>query len=142
MRRVQLTNSSDQPAPVVGAVSGCLAHLAQMATDMEFTGVENLPAQGSCLIVGNHISNYDPVVMGAFLLFNGRFPHWLAKKELFSVPALGWLASVSGQIPVDRSHPDPRLILGTAREQLEHGRTVIMYPEGTITADPVSYTHL
>lgn len=90
MRRVQLTNSSDQPAPVVGAVSGCLAHLAQMATDMEFTGVENLPAQGPCLIVGNHISNYDPVVMGAFLLFNGRFPHWLAKKELFSVPALGW----------------------------------------------------
>ena len=139
MRRVQLTNSSDQPAPVVGAVSGCLAHLAQMATDMEFTGVENLPAQGSCLIVGNHISNYDPVVMGAFLLFNGRFPHWLAKKELFSVPALGWLASVSDQIPVDRSHPDPRLILGTAREQLEHGRTVIMYPEGTITADPLGW---
>lgn len=138
-RRVKLTNPADRPRPIFKAAVVVLSAAAQAVTTLDFDGAEHLPESGPLLVVGNHVSNYDPVVLGSFLAFNGRFPHWLAKKELFEVPFVGWVATQSDQIPVDRRHPDPRQVLGAARDQLAAGRTVVMYPEGTITGDPLHW---
>ena len=97
-----VTNPADAPGLIFRMGVGTLYPLARILTRFDHHGGENLPGPGPALIVSNHISNYDPVVLGAFLVANGRWPHWLAKKELFSVPIVGWVASASGQIPVDR----------------------------------------
>lgn len=94
-------------------------------------GLDNIPKTGALIIAGNHLSNADPPAIGSFagLVRDSRF---VAKKELFSVPALGWFFRRSGYIPVDRS----RTIgdFGALKEvvhALEQGQSVVMFPEGT-----------
>lgn len=138
-RMQPLTNPDDDPSVLMTTAIGFALPLVRAATPLDLRGAQNLPERGGCLVVSNHVSNYDPLVLGAFLVLNGRRPHWLAKKELFSVPLIGFVARHSDQIPVDRSHPDPRKVLGGARDQLDKGMTIVMYPEGTITADPLHW---
>ncbi len=94
-------------------------------------GLDNIPKTGALIIAGNHLSNADPPAIGSFagLVRDSRF---VAKKELFSVPGLGWFFRRSGYIPVDRS----RTIgdFGALKEvvhALEQGQSVVMFPEGT-----------
>ena len=55
------------------------------------------------------------------------------------MPIVGWVASASGQISVDRKGPNPAKVLDDAKTALDKGMTVVMYPEGTITADPLHW---
>ena len=94
-------------------------------------GLENIPQTGALIIAGNHLSNADPPAVGAFA-GTVRDSRFVAKKELFSVPLLGWFFRRSGYIPVDRS----RTIgdFGALKEvvnALEQGQSVVMFPEGT-----------
>lgn len=99
--------------------------------DFKVEGLENIPKTGALIIAGNHLSNADPPAIGSFagLVRDSRF---VAKKELFSVPGLGWFFRRSGYIPVDRA----RTIgdFGALKEvvhALEQGQSVVMFPEGT-----------
>ena len=99
--------------------------------DFKVEGLENIPVSGALIIAGNHLSNADPPAIGSFagLVRDSRF---VAKKELFSVPLLGWFFRRSGYIPVDRT----RTIgdFGALKEvvhALEKGESVVMFPEGT-----------
>lgn len=99
--------------------------------DFKVEGLENIPKTGALIIAGNHLSNADPPAIGSFagLVRDSRF---VAKKELFSVPLLGWFFRRSGYIPVDRA----RTIgdFGALKEvvrALEQGQSVVMFPEGT-----------
>src|SRR4051812_28628280 len=49
-------------------------------------GVENLPASGPCLMLVNHASVLDPMIIGSML---DREMHFLARDGLFRVPVLG-----------------------------------------------------
>ena len=99
--------------------------------DFNVEGLENIPQTGALIIAGNHLSNADPPAIGSFagLVRDSRF---VAKKELFAVPLLGWFFRRSGYIPVDRT----RTIgdFGALKEvvhALEKGESVVMFPEGT-----------
>lgn len=99
--------------------------------DFKVEGLNNIPKTGALIIAGNHLSNADPPAIGSFagLVRDSRF---VAKKELFSVPGLGWFFRRSGYIPVDRA----RTIgdFGALKEvvhALEQGQSVVMFPEGT-----------
>ena len=99
--------------------------------NFQVEGLENIPKTGALIIAGNHLSNADPPAIGGFagLVRDSRF---VAKKELFSIPFLGWFFRRSGYIPVDRS----RTIgdFGALKEvvsALEKGESVVMFPEGT-----------
>lgn len=94
-------------------------------------GLENIPLTGALIIAGNHLSNADPPAIGGFagLVRDSRF---VAKKELFAIPLLGWFFRRSGYIPVDRT----RAIgdFGALKEvvhALDRGESVVMFPEGT-----------
>ena len=97
---------------------------------------ERLPATGGLIVVANHISNADPLALGQFLAYSGRWPRFLAKSSLFGVPGLGRLLRGAGQIPVERGGSRAADSLAQARLALEAGRAVVVYPEGTITYDP------
>ena len=68
---------------------------------VEVKGLENIPKSGPIILACNHLSNFDPVIMGGFA---GKRRHsvYFVKKECSSWPFLGWLFKKFGFIFVDR----------------------------------------
>ncbi|NLK38128.1 MAG: 1-acyl-sn-glycerol-3-phosphate acyltransferase [Epulopiscium sp.] len=94
---------------------------------MTVIGKENVPKEGAAILCANHISNYDPITMAIFLK---RLPHYMAKKELFSVPVVGWLIRHLNAFPVDRSTADMNAFK-MAVKVLKSGELVGMFAQGT-----------
>lgn len=105
-------------------------------TRQDWGPADPLPKSGGILVVANHISNFDPPVVAHFLVWNGRWPRTLGKSEIWDVPLLGRLATACGQIPVERNTSRARNSLVHAEEAIAAGECVLIYPEGTRTADP------
>jgi cytidylate kinase len=94
-----------------------------------------IPRTGPVILAANHASNADPVVLGAVLTLSlGRRMHWLAKKEIFDWPIIGWMARNGGIHPVDRSTADVEAFR-TARRVLDEGQVLFVFPEGTRSPD-------
>lgn len=93
----------------------------------EVVGLENLPVNGGVLVVSNHISNLDPVVVGCAIT---RKIHFMAKVELFKVPLLKTIITLLGAFPVNREKSDRNAIRRTL-EILRSGQVVGIFPEGT-----------
>jgi 1-acyl-sn-glycerol-3-phosphate acyltransferase len=93
----------------------------------QVSGVEHIPKQGAVILCANHISNFDPPLLGSPL---ERRVHFMAKAELFSIPVLGWAIRKLGAFPVRRGAGD-RAALRTAFKLLEEGQVLVIFPEGT-----------
>lgn len=102
------------------------------------TGAEKLPRQGAFVLAPNHYSELDPLIVAMSVYRLGRLPRFMAKESLFRVPVVGWLLKRTGMIPVSRSASAAaaKHTLKQSAELVEHGRGVIVYPEGTLTRDP------
>lgn len=94
-------------------------------------GREHEPRSGPVLAVCNHVSAVDPPIAGVALRRRARF---MAKEELLRVPVLGALLRALGVFPVRRGEPD-RQSIRVALEALEGGDLLLMFPEGTRSAD-------
>lgn len=109
---------------------GCLV-LAGLKLQIE--GTENLPKQGPTIYVSNHQSNFDIPILFAGLPLQFR---WMAKQELFRVPLFGLAMKRSGYIPIDRSDRRKAMkSLNLAAAKIKAGTSVIIFPEGTRSAD-------
>jgi len=97
---------------------------------------EKIPAEGGCVVVGNHISHVDPLTFAHLVYDYGRLPRYLAKRQVFEVPGVGAIVRSAGQIPVYRLTADASQAFQAAVEAVEQGECVVVYPEGTISRDP------
>ena len=91
------------------------------------TGRENIPPAGPVIVASNHISNFDPFVVGSAL---HRPVHFMAKEELFANPILSAIIKYLGAFPVRRGASD-RNAIRMAINLLEEGKVVGLFPEGT-----------
>lgn len=92
----------------------------------QVTGAENIPP-GGVIIAANHISLWDPPVIGTAL---PRKVHFMAKEELFSNRIFSWIITKLGAFPVKRGTAD-RTAIRTALTILEKGSVLGIFPEGT-----------
>ncbi|KKI88807.1 acyl-phosphate glycerol 3-phosphate acyltransferase [Bacillus sp. SA1-12] len=90
-------------------------------------GLENFPKEGGVLLCTNHISNFDPPVVG---ITAPRKVFFMAKAELFKVPVLKDLLKNFGTFPVNRGGSD-REALRTGLKILKEGNVLGFFPEGT-----------
>lgn len=95
-------------------------------------GHENIPKTGGAVVCSNHVSYFDPPVLGS-----GLFPrrtYFMAKSELFRIPFLGWLIRKCYAFPVERGTTD-REAIRHGIELLEKGELLIVFPEGGRSPD-------
>jgi len=105
-------------------------------TRRTWAGAEHIPPQGGVILVANHISQADPLAIAHFVYDARRWPSFLAKDSLFTIPVLGWLLNAVGQIPVKRGSADAAKALDAAVDWLRRDQSLIIYPEGTTTREP------
>lgn len=94
---------------------------------IEVINPENLPKDGACLVCLNHISAWDPLVVGMTLKRKVRF---LAKSELMKIPLVGWFLKSIGTIPIKRGASDVGAIKASLRT-LKDGEALGIFPTGT-----------
>jgi 1-acyl-sn-glycerol-3-phosphate acyltransferase len=97
------------------------------------------PSAGGVILAANHTSLIDTFLVARICWQAGRIPRFLVKASLFHIPLLGRLVRGAGQIPVYRGTSDAADSLHDAALALERGEAVVIYPEGTITADPAQW---
>ena len=106
--------------------------LATTGVSVEVTGLDQLPRDRTFIFVSNHQSIYDIPVIFATLPYQLRI---IAKESLGSFPFLGWHLRRNGHLLVDRRNPDRAGILRRWRALVGEGLSLIIFPEGTRSAD-------
>jgi acyl-[acyl-carrier-protein]-phospholipid O-acyltransferase/long-chain-fatty-acid--[acyl-carrier-protein] ligase len=99
---------------------------------MKVHGLEHVPKSGPALVVCNHVSWID----GVLLYFcSRRYIRFLVYGPWFKKPGLGWLLRLARCIPLDADSGPRQLIasLRAASEALERGEVIGIFPEGGIT---------
>lgn len=107
-----------------------------LLTKRDWSGMEHVPKSGGAILVANHMSHADPLVIAHYVYDAGRWPQFLGKASIFDVPVLGWLLKKVRQIPVYRGTIDAVKALEAAVDGVKNGAAVIIYPEGTTTKEP------
>jgi 1-acyl-sn-glycerol-3-phosphate acyltransferase len=88
------------------------------------------PEYGPGIIVSNHESHFDPFFIGASC---HRRIRWMSKIENFKTPIVRTLFTNLGAFRLDRDNPEPGWDI--AKEMIEKGGWVGIFPEGTRTED-------
>jgi glycerol-3-phosphate dehydrogenase (NAD(P)+) len=108
-------------------VRGVLQPFFHLYFRLSRVGREHIPETGPVIFAANHRSFLDPFVIGTLLK---RPVYYVAKKELFANRLIGWILNSLGAFPVDRGAGDQGA-METARQILERGDAVVIFPEGT-----------
>jgi len=96
---------------------------------VKVSGRDNVDPQQSYVVVSNHQSHVDVLVLYGWLGVDFK---WVMKQELRKVPGLGIACAVLGHIYIDRSNRQAAIAsLEAARERITGGTSVLFFPEGT-----------
>jgi 1-acyl-sn-glycerol-3-phosphate acyltransferase len=98
---------------------------------MKTVGVETVPESGPLLLVPNHDSQWDPVLV-AVALRKRRKLRFLARANLWKIPGLGPILYGIGQIPIERGTGDAEA-LDEAADALRDGAAICVFPEGKLS---------
>jgi len=110
----------------------CLWLLTSIFYKIRVTGSQNIPRKGGALLVANHVSWVDAVIIAAtmqrfirFLMFRPYYEHWL----------FHWFFRMAHAIPVDKDDPPEKInaSLQAAADELSAGEVVLIFAEGKIT---------
>ncbi|NMA92850.1 MAG: 1-acyl-sn-glycerol-3-phosphate acyltransferase [Firmicutes bacterium] len=92
-------------------------------------GLENIPASGPFIICSNHISWFDPPLIGCSIPPK-LMVYFMAKQELFKNFIFGAILKKIGAFPIDRNKVDYAAIR-TSFQLLAEGKVICLFPEGT-----------
>ncbi len=102
---------------------------------LRIVGDEKIPTQGPALVVCNHVSYVDALVLGAAFWRPVRFVMYF---KIFQVPVLSWFFRTVKAIPIAGKNEDPQLLEDAYRRinaELDAGNLVCIFPEGALTRD-------
>jgi len=100
---------------------------------VEASGVENIPSEGSFIIMSTHKSHFDIPVL---IREAPRQFRVVGKKALFKIPIFGWILSAAGYVRIDRDDRKQAFAsLDKAAESVTAGMPLLIFPEGTRSPD-------
>lgn len=98
-------------------------------------GLKNVPDEGAALVVCNHVSFMDPLILMASVRRPMRFVMYY---KIYDMPVLSFVFRTAKAIPIAGRHEDPQLMeraFEAVDEALARGEVVCIFPEGGITRD-------
>jgi 1-acyl-sn-glycerol-3-phosphate acyltransferase len=107
--------------------------MARLVYRFKVTGDENIPAEGAAILVCNHVSFVDAVLLMAA---SPRPVSFIMDHEIFKLPVLGWFFKLAKAIPIAPHKVDARVYeeaFARGREVLRAGDLLCLFPEGGIT---------
>ncbi len=110
--------------------------LAILRVKIHVTGLENIPSEGKFLLVGNHRSNFDPIV--TWHILPDKNLAFISKPENFKIPIYGRIARRCCFMAIDRVNPMNALrTIGKAAKLSREtpDMNIAVYPEGTRSKD-------
>jgi len=102
---------------------------------LKVRGDENLPTDGAAILVCNHVSFVDAVILG---VCSPRPMIFLMDHRIFKTPGMGWFFRAVKAIPIAPQKEDPQAYeraFERARQVLKDGDLLCLFPEGAITKD-------
>ncbi len=130
MRRLELAQGADWGSKWLNRLDG-LNRIWCTQFHRLHSGKIRLPATGPALVVANHVSGLDPLLM---IAASSRPLRFLVAREQYDRLGLRRLFVAIGCIPVKRDR-NPRAALAAARNALERGEVVALFPQGRIYLD-------
>ncbi len=98
-------------------------------------GLENIPDKGPAVLVCNHVSFVDPLIIGGYVRRPVRFVMYY---KIFNMPLIRWLFKSARAIPIAGKHEDAAMYeraFAEIRQALADGDLVCIFPEGRLTPD-------
>jgi 1-acyl-sn-glycerol-3-phosphate acyltransferase len=109
--------------------------LANVLYRLEVHGRDRIPAEGPLLIVCNHVSYMDAIILLGAIPRPTRFVmYW----KIFDQPLMKWVFRAARAIPIAGRSENPELMeaaFATVRAELDAGEVVGIFPEGGLTRD-------
>jgi 1-acyl-sn-glycerol-3-phosphate acyltransferase len=97
--------------------------------------LQAIPKHGACVLVCNHVSFIDALIISGYCKRNIRFVMY---HKIFKIPILGAFFKMANAIPIAPAHEDKTLMQSAfdkIANELDNGEVVCIFPEGKITAD-------
>ena len=120
------------PEYLLRFISWILSHLVYR---FDVRGEDHIPAEGPAVLVCNHVSYVDAVLLMAA---SPRPIRFVMDYRIFQVPMLGWLFKLVKAIPIAPRYENPQayqLAMDEATKVLRDGDLLGIFPEGNITCD-------
>lgn len=117
------------------AVRCCVWLLSRTIYRVNYTNLERIPSQGGVLLVCNHISFMDALILAGSVRRPTRF---VMDSRIFKSPMLGWFFRLSKTIPIAPQKSDPdtyHQAFDSIANELNSGNVVCIFPEGKLTTD-------
>ena len=98
-------------------------------------GLEQIPEQGPCLLVCNHVSYVDALLIAGSVQRPVRF---VMQKQIYEMPLLNYIFRTGKTIPIDSRERSPAVYehaFKRVKEELADGNVVCIFPEGRLTQD-------
>lgn len=154
-RQPTLSELLQRPLPHLGLIDRVLARVfgfLMLPRFKSITGLEHIGRDGDpCIVAFNHASRLEAIALPALLIYHrgGRRVHFLADWNFALIPGVGFMYRRAGVIVVTRKSAKPRMLnvlkplfakgptsIERARAHLAAGRSVGIFPEGTVNRHP------
>ena len=110
------------------------AQLASLHIEIAIEDKEKLPLDGQYLLLSNHRTVIDPLIIETALEHTGIFGLWIAKKELYNSFFFGLFVRNAGSILIDREKSQMSGFFADVKKGVQKEHSIFIFPEGTRNA--------